>query len=760
MKRQYMVLCLLVLIAVLLLSVGNVSLLATEKTWDFLPEPDRFDAAFLENAPLAYLDLRDLNEAYAGESGFVRLSQDGRDFVLGNGIPIRFWAVNSSVWKTHPTRLGDHARFLAKRGVNMVRWHGLIASQVEGDDLGDINEVARDQIWQSVAAMKHEGIYITLSPYYSQWLKSLSGWGIPRDSETMHGLLFFDPVLQDAYKAWMRSLLEPINPYTGMALKDDPAIALIQLQNEDSLLFWTVNQLSGRDREMLSQRFGDWLTEKYGTLSQARRIWDQALLEGDDFDQGLLQFYNVWELTQPLPSNPGKAARLADQTQFWTETMHRFNAEMVRFLREDIGAQQLINAGNWKTASPVRLNDAERYSYTAAEVIGVNRYYGSEHIGEDSNWAILNGHRFTDASVLLNPRSLPTNLKQVQGHPMIISESSWVPPLSYQSEGPFLVSVFQSLTGIDGFYWFNASTPQWRQPSSANGFRPSLGKWVINTPELLGNFPAAALMYRKGYIQQGSLVVQEQRSLEDLWRRRSPLIAEDPTFDPNRDREVETAQALSSMDINPLAFLVGPVEVSYGGRTDNGTRATLAPEMANSMDDYIDTQRQRIRSITGEVEWDYKQGICTLNAPKAQGVTGFLRRAGRRFELGDVRIESGNRYATVLVVSMDDRAIATSEKLLVQVGTRARSTGWEQQSVSWEDEEGRPYEGFEILNYGEAPWQVESSDIDLTIQNPGLRKALVLDLNGRLREEIQLNQNGNQRHLRLPTDAKYLVLTP
>ena len=58
----------------------------------------------------------------------------------------------------------------------------------------------------------------------------------------------------------------------------------------------------------------------------------------------------------------------------------------------------------------------------------------------------------------INPRELPTNLKQVVGHPMIVSESTWVSPLAYQSEGPFLTAAYQSLTGVDSYYWFSTGS--------------------------------------------------------------------------------------------------------------------------------------------------------------------------------------------------------------------------------------------------------------------------------------------------------------
>ena len=139
---------------------------------------------------------------------------------------------------------------------------------------------------------------------------------------------------------------------------------------------------------------------------------------------------------------------------FFAESMYRFNAEIARYLRDELGCRQLINAGNWKTADSIRLNDAERWSYTANEVLAVNTYYSPVHIGPDRGWRIDKGDQFEDVSVLLNPRSFPLNIKQTAGHPMMITETHWVPPLAYQSEAPFLTAAYQSLTGVDTVFWF------------------------------------------------------------------------------------------------------------------------------------------------------------------------------------------------------------------------------------------------------------------------------------------------------------------
>ncbi len=85
------------------------------------------------------LDLRGLNEATAGQSGFVRVSGDG-GFVRGDGAPIRFWACGTQLYLADDKTLASHARFLAKLGVNMVRLHAQIGSDAKAPELTDVNQ--------------------------------------------------------------------------------------------------------------------------------------------------------------------------------------------------------------------------------------------------------------------------------------------------------------------------------------------------------------------------------------------------------------------------------------------------------------------------------------------------------------------------------------------------------------------------------------------------------------------------------------------
>ncbi len=711
-----------------------VTPMAGQGWWVFDPPADSFD-------PASRLDLRYLNEATAGDHGFIRAAPDGESFVRGDGEAIRFWGGTTAA-DGERALIDRHARFLAKRGVNMARWHGNLAPTDRNESLlTDVNETSLDQVFYVVAAMKKQGIYTTISPYWAffehlhdgKGARRFPNWPIPRDTraDTTAALLFFDPVMIAAYNGWITALFTRTNPYTGIALKDDPAVAIFQIQNEDSLLFWTLNGLAGADRALLEHQFGDWLSARYGAPQT-----DSSLP-------------NLYDLTQPEPADSDRARRLADVTEFLTQTMRRFNADIIAFLRNDLGVKCLINAGNWRTADTTRLNDAERYSYTPGDALAVNRYVTGRHDGGDtSGWAVKTGDRFTDVSTLTEIDKFPLAIKQVAGHTMLVTESLWVAPTGFESEGPFLISALQSLNGVNGYYWFSlGSAGRWEQPHSANGYLPSISKWSANSPMILGQFPAAALMYRLGYVAPNTTpVVTEHRSPDDLWHRRVPLIAEESGFDPNRDAQPPTAADHSEHTLSPLAFLIGPVRISYDDGTD-----TVADLSA-----HIDAGKTTITDLSGALMWNYGDGIATLDTPRAQGVTGFLSKHGV-FHLNDCAIISTNTYAAILVVSLDGLPLRVSHKILVQIGTQARPTGWSDRPATW-TADGESVSGREIVDHGRAPWLITDSHIQIRLTNPVLAQATALDGNGMVAGSAKSHRDGQMLVIDPPADCLYIIL--
>lgn len=720
------------------------------KTWAFNPGKDPFKED-------ALLDLRFLNEKVAGEKGFVKMSADGSGFVLGDGTPVRFWAVGDTVYRKTDAELEYHARFLAKLGVNMVRMHGSLPPKGKGKKLTDVDEEEIDRAWRLVAAMRKQGIYTTLSPYWASGGHSgtAASWGIEGygDKADLWALLLFREDLQEGYKSWLRALLSRVNPYTGIPLARDPAVALLQIQNEDSLFFWTLQGIKPAQKELLGKKFGRWLMQKYRTLEGAVAAWDNHRADGDNLAQGQVGILSTWHMTQPQKG--GAAGRMRDQVEFLAQTQRNFYAEIVRFFREELGCKQLINASNWITADPEKLNDIERWTYTAADVLALNRYYnGGQHTGPNAAWRIDPGDFFEGRSALKNPTAIPTNLKQVVGHPMTITESCWVYPLVYESEGPFLVSAYGSLTGVGPFYWFSADTPgyclepyfPWQTfPDGQKG----VFKWSLH-PGTQTQFPAAALMYRRGDVRGSKAVVHEERSLDQLWERQTPVLAEGRTFDPNRnDRFAEGAQG--STAINPLAFLVGRVEVKYGGDPAKTTHIELTR--------YIDLSKKTVESVTGELRLNYGVGLCTLDTPRAQGASGFFADAGGVVRLTDSVIQSTNKYVTVTLVALDDKPLRESYKVLVQVGTVMRPTGWTTRATTVRSKDGNEtYQGEKVLQTGKMPWQVANTQVTITLKNAGLQMAVQLDLGGYSSRDIPCKSEDGALVVTLPADCLYAVL--
>ncbi|WP_020533492.1 T9SS type A sorting domain-containing protein [Flexithrix dorotheae] len=722
--------------------------LKSQSTWPFEYTGDEFTDE-------ALLDLRYLNESVAGENGFIQLSADGKSFVTENGKPIRFWAIGGGVLAKDfsDQELADYARFLAKMGVNLIRFHGGIHPKKSSQDITEVDTDEIDAIWKLVAAMKKEGIYTAISPFWAGKVDHIpASWDLgDYNGETKPWeVMYFEENLKEAYKKWVEVLYTEENPYTGIPLKDEPAVALIQTKNEDGVFFWTISNVKPSLQLKIETSFYTWIEEKYGDLTKAYEAWDGETMDTDNADEKRVGIYHIWDATQP--QSGGKAKRLADQIQFFAEIQRDFYTEIYDHYRA-LGCKQLINGNNWKTADPTLLFDAERYTNATSEVMAVNRYYAPQHVGENSGWRIDPGHHYVGNSVLHYPHKLPVNIKQLDDRPFFVTESAWNLPHKYQAEGPFLIASYMSLTGVDGYFWFSPSAgayddyPYWDFTNFPGG-QKAMYRWTVSTPGQIGMFPANALLYRLGFLKEGEVVVHEERTLSSIWNREVPLISESNSFDPNRDEWGNSGNELET-EISPIAHLTGPIEVKYDGNPENN-------KISEELDNLIDYKNKTVKSITGELNWNYKEGIVTMNAPSAQGICGFIGEK-KSFELSDVTIETENNYAAINVVAMDEKALKESEKILIQIGTIYRPSGWVETKTTFKIDENE-VEGFRIDNTGKMPWRAQNTEVTITIKNPKIKSARVLDAAGYEVKVIPVTPIEGGLNILLPKEAMYIIV--
>lgn len=341
------------------------------------------------------------------------------------------------------------------------------------------------------------------------------------------------------------------------------------------------------------------------------------------------------------------------------------------------------------------------------------------------------GDTFSDRAGVLEPDKLPIAMNQVDGYPHIISEIGWPNPNRFKAEFPALCAAYGSLQGIDGIFFFAVGGADWET---------SPKKFTLTVPTILGQFPGMALMYRRGDVRQADAVVHEALDLNDLYRFKGSAASTAQGLDALRRADVPAggvARGVEIPGIDPLAFYAGRVLRSFG----TGKSKSLLRDLTK----YIDREKKRIRSITGELTWDYGTGAVTVDTPRSQGVVGFLRQAGR-VELSDVTIESGNEFGSVLVISLDGKPLASSRNILVQAATEEKCHGWK-------------VDNGKIADLGGYPLNVRNIDATVTFRRGShLKTVHTLDAHGYLRKTSKTKKAAAGVVVKLAADALYTVV--
>jgi len=717
---------------------------ATEEGWF----PWHADVDPYEYSPI---DLRFLNEETAGDGGFI--SVQGEDFVHSTtGETVRFWGLNGGpdvAWMDRWTaRL--YARHLAKMGVNLVRIHGAVYDG-SGADFDDFREAHLDHIHAFIAALKEEGIYTVLSIYFPLWIEmSAEDPRFPGYSKGQHpfAIPFFHPEFQAIYRGWWEQLLTAVNPYTGVALIDEPALHSVELVNEDSLFFWTFSESNVPDPmlRLLETRFANWLVDRFGSLDDVAVRWGGFGESRDAPADGRIGFQPLCRIA----FSPDDRSR--DTARFLTEVQRTFFQESYDYLKDDLGLQSLIYASNWITANDVTLGPLDKYSNTVGDFMDRHGYFEPLHRDEgdfSASYSIREGHRYRNRSALRFSSTYsddednfanPLINLTYDGLPAMISEVNWPMPNRFRADMPFLFSTFGRVQGIDAVVNFVSSARPWLLEQE---------KFPMHTPVTKAQFPAAALAYRRGYVAEGAVVAEAVLPLEGhLYQLEGSPLALAPSLDQLRSPgSVDPGEG----SVNPLAFLTGRARIEFTDSGEFSEQLAFAP--------YLDLEAGTIRSSTDELLWDFGQGYARVDTPKLQGITGFLHAAGTQ-NFQNVTITSSLEYGTIWLISMDDRPIEDSRRLLLLAMSEERANGWQTENlgeVTIEGDDGPVVADnvLRITDLGGAPMMIRNLAGQISLQVPEAGNLVItrLDQNG-YRMDLHAEGGGFDLH---PTTIYYLI---
>jgi hypothetical protein len=258
---------------------------------------------------------------------------------------------------------------------------------------------------------------------------------------------------------------------------------------------------------------------------------------------------------------------------------------------------------------------------------------------------------------------------------------------------------------------------------------------------MMGQFPAAALIYRQGLVAPGDVLAEVKLNTADLLKLEGTPLPQDASFDELRLKDLPSGVTVKpGQRLDPLLHYAGRAHVEFTTQPGSVKATDLKP--------YVDHEAQTVISTTGELKLDYGRGLLLINAPRAQGASGDLKSAGA-IKLPALTIASELDLAHVIAVALDDQPLARSRRILLQVMSEEQTSGFATEAAGAGTKR--------ITNIGRDPWQVKNLRGLVRFQRADAADLQVtaLDFNGYAAAPV-----GNAAEINLQPTTLYYLISP
>jgi hypothetical protein len=293
----------------------------------------------------------DLVESNAGKHGFVTVNPQTKRLMFEDGKDARFYGVCFAGYTEATTPVSDEDMItllddLKEMGVNVIRFQ-THTTNMQAGSLGEkINAVALDNRDRFFAHAIKRGIYLHMNLHtrgYAQDLAKKNGGG----SEC---IILIDNLIE-MNNRFVTEMLNHVNPFTGRAYKDEPAIISLQLGNEHhtySREGWRNNYLKhkGPIKEEVQQKFNAYLLQEFGTRAKLAAAWGDLLKPGEDPAKGNVPVCTPYVRTWKDTRDPD--AKEKTMVLFCDAMQNRYHEIMRDLIRNKIGdTKHLISDNGW-----------------------------------------------------------------------------------------------------------------------------------------------------------------------------------------------------------------------------------------------------------------------------------------------------------------------------------------------------------------------------------------------------------------------------
>jgi hypothetical protein len=611
------------------------------------------------------VDVSFLLDAPAGKHGFVRAQ--GAHLVTEDGKRIRFWGVNITDWSKGSVMVPSKedaplwAATLARFGVNCVRFQFLDLPTPRGlidgkrDDTRALDAEALDREDFFIAELEKRGIYINFNLLVGRPFKAGDGvQDYQKIREGAKGISLYDPRIIELQKEYARELLAHSNPYTKLEYRNDPAVAMVEINNENALWVGAHGPTPYYDRE-LDDLYNAWLKKNFNA-EELKKLREIAGVAGDE-PLPLLQGRNQIE-TAPKD-------RFYAECRFFLDTQRGYWEDMRDYLTKTLGVKALImtTADHGHTSSGYPLLVA-----TASFDTNDGHTYW-QHDWENKIKAPMVNDPYNSTVVELSRTA-------VMGKPYTVSEVNNPFPNDWDSEGIPILAAYGDFQDWDAIIWYTF------EPKESSDWKPYIGDAfdISLDPVKMPQLAAGALMFLRGDVSAAKSTVERSYTHDQIFDSALLLPATDrPYFTPGF----------------PLA-----VPLEHGSRIfsfDGASVPVLTPPKVTNP----------IVSDTDELAWynsSAMTGLVTVDTPRSQALIGFVKANGK--SVSNLSAEVENRFCTIAITSLELQPISHASRLLLTLGSRVENSG-----MRWNDRRSN------LSEWGGSPTLIEPVVGRITLRN-------------------------------------------
>ena len=415
-------------------------------------------------------------DAPAGKHGFLFAGTDGH-FYFEDGRRGRFWGINVAKDAVFvPKDVIDRAAdCLAAAGFNLVRLHhidgatGLLPPERAGTP-ERIDPAKLDLLWYWVHALKQRGICVYLDLLDFREFQAAEGVAeaAKLDRAAKPAAMFNERLIELQIQYARDLLFGQANPYTGCPLGADPAVAMVELCDENGLFRggdkWT--QLPAPYLAELNRRWDFWLRETYTATDRIREVWTggdgrSALALTERLEDNSIRLLPRRAEADEFPSptgraelSYGRAARDRDVARFFQSVQVEYLTEMKRALRSAGLKAPLTAVTEWD-------NPADLLSVAdSLDFVGCNWYYDHPVFSAGRTWHLPS--YFLNTNPVADPSGLDFTSAVLRasaaGKPLVVREWGVCWPSKFRGVGLLEAAAYAALQDLDGLILFTYNT--------------------------------------------------------------------------------------------------------------------------------------------------------------------------------------------------------------------------------------------------------------------------------------------------------------